>query len=71
MAKRKKFIITDGMVKNATDYIPYVDKLTIVLEIADDCLEPADQTTESPLGKKRALQFRNSTKKRAVQSSIF
>lgn len=46
MANKDKFIITDEMIRAASDYIPYIDKLTIVSETAEACLEPVDQETE-------------------------
>ena len=45
MANREKFIITDEMIRGAESYIPYVDKLTIVAETAEACLEPVDKGT--------------------------
>lgn len=44
--QKEKFVITEEMIKAATDYISYVDKLTIVVETADDCLEPIDKSIE-------------------------
>ena len=43
MANRGKFTITDEMIRGASDYIPYIDKLTIVSETAEACLEPVDK----------------------------
>ena len=45
MANREKFIITDEMIRGAESYIPFVDKLTIVSETAEACLEPVDRET--------------------------
>ncbi len=47
MANREKFIITDEMIRGAESYIPYVDKLTIVAETAEACLEPVDRATDA------------------------
>lgn len=43
MESREKFIITDEMIRGAENYIPFVDKLTIVSETAEACLEPVDK----------------------------
>lgn len=48
MAKKKnreRFIITDEMIRGAESYIPYVNKLTIVEDIAEACLKPIDKDT--------------------------
>ena len=45
MESREKFIITDEMIRGAESYIPFVDKLTIVSETAEACLEPVDRGT--------------------------
>ena len=45
MESREKFIITDEMIRGAESYIPFVDKLTIVSETAEACLEPVDRET--------------------------
>ena len=45
MESREKFIITDEMIRGAESYIPFVDKLTIVAETAEACLEPVDRET--------------------------
>ena len=45
MENREKFIITDEMIRGAESYIPFVDKLTIVSETAEACLEPVDKET--------------------------
>ena len=44
-AKNKKFIVNEELIRAASDYIPYIDKLTIVSETAWACLEPVDKET--------------------------
>ena len=45
MANREKFVITEAMIGAAESYIPFVDKLNIVAETAEACLEPVDKGT--------------------------
>ena len=45
MANREKFIITEAMIRGAETYIPFVDKLNIVAETVEACLEPIDKET--------------------------
>lgn len=45
MANREKFIITDKMIREAESYIPFVDKLNIIAETVESCLEPVDRET--------------------------
>ena len=45
MANREKFTITDEMIRGAESYIPFVDKLNIVTETVEACLEPVEKET--------------------------
>lgn len=44
--EKKKFIIDEKMIAEATDYIPFTDKIDIVNELADSCLEPVDKSLD-------------------------
>lgn len=41
--KKEKFQITDEMIVKATDYIPLADKMSIVAELAESCIEAVDK----------------------------
>ena len=43
--KREKFTITDEMIRGAESYITFVDKLNIVAETVEACIEPVDKET--------------------------
>ena len=45
MENKGKFIITDTMIRGAETYIPFVDKLNIIAETVESCLEPVDRET--------------------------
>lgn len=44
--KKDKFIITEEMIANATDYIPFSEKMTIVNDLAESCIEAVDKITD-------------------------
>lgn len=41
--KKDKFIITEEMISKATDYIPFTEKIAIVDELAESCIEAVDK----------------------------
>jgi hypothetical protein len=45
--KKDKFIITEEMIANATDYIPFSEKMTTVNDLAEGCIEAVDKITDS------------------------
>lgn len=48
MEKQKdKFIVTEEMIAKATNYIPFAEKIAIVSELAQSCLEPVVKTSQS------------------------
>ena len=46
MANREKFIITDEMIRGASDYIPFDEKRTIAEDQAPACLVAVDKGTD-------------------------
>ena len=45
--KKDKFNITEEMIVNATDYIPFREKMTIVNDLAESCIKSVDKITDS------------------------
>ena len=41
--EKKKFIIDEKMITEATDYIPFTNKMEIVNELAESCIEAVDK----------------------------
>lgn len=41
--KKEKFKVTEEMISNASDYIPYFEKVTIASDLAESCIEAVDK----------------------------
>ncbi len=44
--KKEKFKVTEEMISKATDYIPFTEKIAIVDELAESCIEAVDKITD-------------------------
>lgn len=45
-AKKDKFKVTEEMIAKAADYIPFTEKIAVVNELAESCIEAVDKITD-------------------------
>ena len=67
---KKKFIIDEKMIAEATDYIPFADKMEIVKELAESCIEAVDKSLDG-IAKETQLPIPQLYKERSGAKQYF